>query len=361
MIIFIADKLRIKAMFPGQPAENCGKLRVGDIIIAANGVQLTGKTSRDAINILRDQPARVVLTVERDPSSIPVGLLRRGSFSQSLNPNEVLTAIQSKIELNDLRVSTGPAHKASSNDKPDGHKSRGPDEICSRESSEKCKDTSRIVQDKHELHQGDVRTNEGNGNHHDTSQKESRTIKSIDGILKVTNGETIPRQNALHCTTNGDGSGRDEALVDNARVCRSSSQIQDNASSSQTSGRPSSNKDNPIPKSVNQETDLAKTMVRSGGLSDDRLSTGSISDNEIGNGDERLKGLEHNADSTHKSMKDELQSPLDSGLFTSQNESDAGAESEKIRSEKIILGLAVDNEGKERLAPDEEVCAFGDL
>ena len=113
-------------MFPGQPAENSEQLRVGDIILAANGVSLLGKTSRDAINVLRDQPTRVVLTVKRDPSSIPPGLLRRGSFSQSLDPNEVLSAIHSKLQADDDRPG---------NEESNPREIREPHENASRKSS----------------------------------------------------------------------------------------------------------------------------------------------------------------------------------------------------------------------------------
>lgn len=102
-------------MFPGQPAENSEQLRIGDIILAANGVNLEGKTNREAINVLRDQQARVVLLVKRDPSSIPPGLLRRGSFSQNIDPNEVLSVIHSKLCKDDSRKSERSVHS----DKPD--------------------------------------------------------------------------------------------------------------------------------------------------------------------------------------------------------------------------------------------------
>lgn len=104
--MLFVEKIRIKAMFPGQPAENSGKLRVGDIIMAANDVSMIGKTRRDAINVLRDQPSRVVLSVKRDPASIPSGLLRRGSFTENLDPNEVLSAMSSKLQRNDSLHST---------------------------------------------------------------------------------------------------------------------------------------------------------------------------------------------------------------------------------------------------------------
>ena len=100
-----SEAIRIKAMFPGQPAMNSEELRIGDIILAANGTSLEGKTNRDAINVLRDQPQRVALTVKRDPESIPPCLLRRGSFSHNLDPGEMLSVIHSRLRKENSRES----------------------------------------------------------------------------------------------------------------------------------------------------------------------------------------------------------------------------------------------------------------
>ncbi|KAL0274552.1 UNVERIFIED_CONTAM: hypothetical protein PYX00_002652 [Menopon gallinae] len=62
--------IRIKRIFPNQPAWECQMLQVGDIILAANGVPLTGLTNYEALEVLRTTPNDVVLKVCRPPSDV---------------------------------------------------------------------------------------------------------------------------------------------------------------------------------------------------------------------------------------------------------------------------------------------------
>ena len=90
--------LRIKKMFPGQPAASCSKLQIGDIVLKVNGNNMHGVTHQEAINHIRMGPQEVKLLVKRDPSSIPPSLLQRtGSNASDVDPAQILADIQNKL------------------------------------------------------------------------------------------------------------------------------------------------------------------------------------------------------------------------------------------------------------------------
>lgn len=62
--------IRIKRLFPHQPASHCGLLNAGDILLAASGVPLLGLTNYEALEVLRSAPAEVKLTVCRPPETV---------------------------------------------------------------------------------------------------------------------------------------------------------------------------------------------------------------------------------------------------------------------------------------------------
>ena len=91
--------LRIKKMFPGQPAAACGKLQIGDIVLEVNRKDMQGVTHQEAINQIRMGPQEVRLLVKRDPSSIPPSLLQRsGSNASDVDPAQILADIQNKLK-----------------------------------------------------------------------------------------------------------------------------------------------------------------------------------------------------------------------------------------------------------------------
>lgn len=64
--------VRVHELYPGQPAQLCGRLRTGDVILKVNGVRLLGKSTGQALEILRAASGLVTLTVYRqqpEPSS----------------------------------------------------------------------------------------------------------------------------------------------------------------------------------------------------------------------------------------------------------------------------------------------------
>ncbi|XP_063704457.1 uncharacterized protein LOC134833898 isoform X2 [Culicoides brevitarsis] len=57
--------IRIKRLFPHQAAWSIGVLKQGDIILAVNGVQLTGLTNYEALEVLRTTPDEVFMIICR--------------------------------------------------------------------------------------------------------------------------------------------------------------------------------------------------------------------------------------------------------------------------------------------------------
>lgn len=62
--------IRVKRLFPHQPAAACGCLSVGDLILEANAVPLTGLTNYEALEVLRTAPAQVELRICRPPPDV---------------------------------------------------------------------------------------------------------------------------------------------------------------------------------------------------------------------------------------------------------------------------------------------------
>ena len=60
--------IRIKKIFPMQPAWECGQFQEGDILISAGGKSLSGLTLRQALDVLRSSPPVTTIFVCR-PSS----------------------------------------------------------------------------------------------------------------------------------------------------------------------------------------------------------------------------------------------------------------------------------------------------
>ncbi|XP_053927599.1 FERM and PDZ domain-containing protein 2 isoform X4 [Cuculus canorus] len=62
--------VRIKRLFPGQPADENGKIEVGDIILAVNGKPLQGLLYQDVLHLLRGAPPEVTLLLCRPPKGV---------------------------------------------------------------------------------------------------------------------------------------------------------------------------------------------------------------------------------------------------------------------------------------------------
>ncbi|NXF93989.1 FRPD2 protein, partial [Eubucco bourcierii] len=62
--------VRIKRLFPGQPAEENGGIEVGDIILAVNGKPTQGLLYQDVLHLLRGAPPEVTLLLCRPPKGV---------------------------------------------------------------------------------------------------------------------------------------------------------------------------------------------------------------------------------------------------------------------------------------------------
>ncbi|XP_032047070.1 FERM and PDZ domain-containing protein 2 [Aythya fuligula] len=62
--------VRIKRLFPGQPAEENGEIEVGDIILAVNGTSTQGLFYQDVLHLLRGAPPEVILLLCRPPKGV---------------------------------------------------------------------------------------------------------------------------------------------------------------------------------------------------------------------------------------------------------------------------------------------------
>ncbi|OAD52550.1 Tyrosine-protein phosphatase non-receptor type 13, partial [Eufriesea mexicana] len=67
-----AGPVRVRRLFPQQPAALSNKLQPGDILLAANGIPLTGLTNYEALEVLRTTPSTVELVVCRLPGDTSV-------------------------------------------------------------------------------------------------------------------------------------------------------------------------------------------------------------------------------------------------------------------------------------------------
>uniref|UniRef100_A0A4W3HEM6 Protein tyrosine phosphatase non-receptor type 13 n=1 Tax=Callorhinchus milii TaxID=7868 RepID=A0A4W3HEM6_CALMI len=57
--------VRIKKLFPGQPASECGQIAIGDVILQVNGTPLKGLTKQEIVSVLRSTAEDVTLVLCR--------------------------------------------------------------------------------------------------------------------------------------------------------------------------------------------------------------------------------------------------------------------------------------------------------
>ncbi|KAM4807873.1 tyrosine-protein phosphatase non-receptor type 13 [Rhinophrynus dorsalis] len=81
--------VRVKKLFPGQPAAECGKLKIGDVILKVNGASLKGLLQQEVISALRGTSPEVTLLMCRPPTGV----------LPELNPL-LLTPLNSPVQCN---------------------------------------------------------------------------------------------------------------------------------------------------------------------------------------------------------------------------------------------------------------------
>lgn len=102
----INQLIRIRKLYPLQPAMVCGKLQVGDVIIEVNGKSTLKLTHTEALDALRAAPTNVMLKIHRpDPTVIPsLPLNMRDdscpSFSLESPPSSVNSTLSRTSSIN---------------------------------------------------------------------------------------------------------------------------------------------------------------------------------------------------------------------------------------------------------------------
>ncbi|XP_018108660.1 tyrosine-protein phosphatase non-receptor type 13 isoform X2 [Xenopus laevis] len=62
--------VRVKKLFPGQPASESGKIDIGDVIFKVNGVALKGLSQQEVVSVLRGTSSEVTLLMCRPPAGV---------------------------------------------------------------------------------------------------------------------------------------------------------------------------------------------------------------------------------------------------------------------------------------------------
>uniref|UniRef100_A0A8D2ALS4 FERM and PDZ domain containing 2 n=1 Tax=Sciurus vulgaris TaxID=55149 RepID=A0A8D2ALS4_SCIVU len=84
------DLVRIKRLFPGQPAEEHGAIAVGDIILAVNGKSTEGLVFQEVLHLLRGAPQEVTLLLCRPPPGV-LPEMEQGWQISTLSADQELT------------------------------------------------------------------------------------------------------------------------------------------------------------------------------------------------------------------------------------------------------------------------------
>uniref|UniRef100_UPI00398EDC33 FERM and PDZ domain-containing protein 2 n=1 Tax=Pristiophorus japonicus TaxID=55135 RepID=UPI00398EDC33 len=90
--------VRIKRLFPGQPAEETGQIEVGDVILAVNGTAVKGLSYQEVLHLLRGAPPEVTMSMCRPaPGTLP-----------EIDPN-LLTPVSSPVKELSVLKSPDPS------------------------------------------------------------------------------------------------------------------------------------------------------------------------------------------------------------------------------------------------------------
>ncbi|XP_043912687.1 tyrosine-protein phosphatase non-receptor type 13-like [Protopterus annectens] len=119
--------VRIKRMFPGQPAAESGKIEVGDVILSVNGIPVKELSYKDVLHLLHGPPSKVALKLCRPKP----GVLPEIDFS-------ILTPAPSPIKDMSLTASPAPSLFRYEDDLYATQKQEEMDEHSSDRSSEPC-------------------------------------------------------------------------------------------------------------------------------------------------------------------------------------------------------------------------------
>ncbi|XP_067876801.1 FERM and PDZ domain-containing protein 2 isoform X2 [Heterodontus francisci] len=114
--------VRIKRLFPGQPAEETGQIEVGDVILAVNGAPVKGLSYQEVLHLLRGAPPEVTMSMCRPaPGTLPE--IDTNLLTPISSPVKELSVLKSPdLQLQELLRETG-LHQA--DDNKDGEQPQG--------------------------------------------------------------------------------------------------------------------------------------------------------------------------------------------------------------------------------------------
>lgn len=72
-------------MIPGSPAEKSGELKIGDLIVAVNGVNIIGMSHGEVVNLIKESGLQVHLTIDNPREHRLLDAQFRGNLSNSVN------------------------------------------------------------------------------------------------------------------------------------------------------------------------------------------------------------------------------------------------------------------------------------
>lgn len=77
-------------LIPGSPADRCDELKVGDRIIAVNGISIAGMSHGDVVNLIKESGLHVRLTIGNPKEVMQTGSIHSQPINASNNNNNNL-------------------------------------------------------------------------------------------------------------------------------------------------------------------------------------------------------------------------------------------------------------------------------
>ncbi|CAH6881685.1 Ptpn13 [Phodopus roborovskii] len=112
-----ASIVRVKKLFPGQPAAESGKIYVGDVILKVNGASLKGLSQQEVISALRGTASEVSLLLCRPPPGVlpeidtafstPLHSPAQVFLNSSKEPSQPSSSVEQDASLDEPETSCG--------------------------------------------------------------------------------------------------------------------------------------------------------------------------------------------------------------------------------------------------------------
>lgn len=82
----ISVHLILGKLIPGSPAEKSGELKIGDLIVAVNGINIIGMSHGQVVNIIKESGLQVQLTIENASEKSLID----PQFRENMNSNSTI-------------------------------------------------------------------------------------------------------------------------------------------------------------------------------------------------------------------------------------------------------------------------------